>query len=110
MVAGARLGVGCEKGWSNTERGVDARVDMIDSTYARSSKVPPDHQLNRVSRLAACRMPTNASVEEAAPPKVAARPPPFPACKRTAATTTRLSRISRTTKNVNIAPGMKFST
>jgi hypothetical protein len=45
-------------------------------------------------------MPMNASAEELAPPKLAATPPPFPACRRMAATSTRLSSISRTSKRV----------
>jgi hypothetical protein len=75
---------------------------MSWSMKASAMKIPPVHQLVLVSRLAACRVPTNESAEDAAPPKVAARPPPFPACRSTAAMSTRLSMRRRISRNVYI--------
>jgi hypothetical protein len=40
------------------------------------------------------------SAADVAPPKLAARPPPFPLCSRIAATRTTLSRINRMSRNV----------
>jgi hypothetical protein len=48
-------------------------------------------------------VPSSESAELLTPPKLAARPPPFPLCKRMAAISTRLSRMSRIRRNVNIA-------
>jgi hypothetical protein len=46
-----------------------------------------------------------ASADELAPPKLAATPPPFPACRRTAAISTRLSMMRRIRRKVYIRWG-----
>ena len=63
---------------------------------------PPPHQLVLVSRLPAWRVPRSESAELLTPPKLAARPLPFPACSRMAVISTRLSMMSRTSRNVNM--------
>jgi len=69
---------------------------------ASAMKIPPPHQLVRVSRLAAWRVPTKESEDDEAPPNEAERPPPLPACMSTAAISTTLSRTRRTSMNVYI--------
>src|SRR6185437_7125496 len=73
----------CENGSSSTERGVDACALMSCSRYASPMKMPADHHVVFVSRLAACRVPMNESGDEPAPPNAADNPPPFGDCKRT---------------------------
>jgi len=70
---------------------------------ARSRKMPPAHQLTRVSRVPACLVPMKESDEELAPPKLAARPPPFPLWRRIAAPSIMLSMTRRIRKKVYIA-------
>jgi len=102
--AGAEVGAGAvvevPNPFSRTERGTEVCVDMICRTKLRARKIPPDHQLALVRRFPACLIPMNASGEELAPPKLAARPLPFPLCSRTAAMRTIQSRISRVRRNV----------
>jgi hypothetical protein len=98
-VAGAVAGVR-ESGWSSTDVGTRVRVDAICSKKQRNRNTPPDHQLALVNRFPACRVPINASVDELAPPKLAASPPPLPDCKRIAAIRTTLSRKRRMSRNL----------
>ena len=72
--------------WSRIERGPLRRDEASDSRNARPINSPPHHQLILVSRLPACLVPRMASAELVTPPKLAAKPPPFPACSRMAAT------------------------
>lgn len=79
-VAGAgapRVGAGrnCS---SRTDFGAVPRTERIDNRSDRKRKIPPLHQLDFVRRFAAWRVPTNESDDDAAPPKLAASPPPFP--------------------------------
>ena len=69
---------------------------------ASARKSPPPHQLICVKRFPAWRMPSSESADELMPPKLAARPPPLPLCARMASTSTILSRIRRTRRNVYI--------
>jgi len=88
---------------SKTERGTPRPTVISDMRYAIPMKRPASHHVALVSRLAACRVPTNASVDEEVPPKLAAKPDPFPAWRRTTTTSSRLTRTSRTSRKVNIA-------
>ena len=104
--AGAVAGTGgCVKASSSTDFGVRSRVDASESTKARKRKIAPPHQLVRVSRFPAWRVPSSESAELLTPPKVAASPPPFPLWRSMAAISTRLSMTSRTRRNVNIPAG-----
>ncbi|HXY29103.1 MAG TPA: hypothetical protein VEI06_00210 [Gemmatimonadaceae bacterium] len=76
---------------------------MSASAYASAMKMPALHHVVRVRRFAAWRVPTKASGEEDAPPKLAARPPPRPAWSRTAAPKTTLSITRRVRRKVYIA-------
>jgi hypothetical protein len=87
---------------SRTDLGTRDRVDMSCRMNARARKIPPDHQEIVVNRLPACRIPMNDSGDELAPPKLDAKPPPVPLCIKMAATRTRLSIMSKTSKNVYI--------
>ncbi len=72
----------------------------MERTSDRNRKIAAPHQLVFVSRLPACRVPSSESAELLTPPKVAASPFPLPACSRMAVTSTMLSRIRRTSRNV----------
>ena len=63
---------------------------MIWRMKASARNTPPPHHVTRVRSVAACRVPTNESDEDDAPPKLADRPLPFPDCSSTAAIRTRL--------------------
>lgn len=64
-----------------TDWGARAREDMIDKVSANTMKIVPEIQVVRVSTVVACRPPRRPSVI-AEPPPTAARPPPFPDCRR----------------------------
>ena len=97
--AGALVGGGVTA-WSSTDLGARVCADAICKTNAIPRKSAPDHQLIFVSRLPACRVPMNASGDELTPPKLAAMPVPLPLCNRIPATSTKLSRISTTRRDV----------
>src|SRR5437879_2716200 len=94
VAAGAVGAGGWVNVWSRIERGAVRRVEFSDKRNARARKIPPNHQLAFVSRLPACLVPRMASAELVTPPKLAARPPPFPACSRMTATRSTLSMAS----------------
>jgi hypothetical protein len=94
------VGAGVLSDLSSTDAGAPGRADAICSTNARNRKIPPHVQLVFVRRLPACRVPMSESAADVAPPKLAASPPPFPAWRRIATTSTRLSRMSRMMRNV----------
>lgn len=77
--------------FSKTDLGARLRVDMICRTNASPRKTAPPHQLTLVSRFPACLTPISASGDELAPPKLAARPPPFPLWARMAPITRKQS-------------------
>lgn len=82
---------------SSTDFGAEARAPITCSRNASPRKIPPHHQLMVVRRLPAWRVPISESDEELDPPKFAASPPPFPACKRT----TAMSRSASMTRSVS---------
>ena len=85
---------------SRTDFGALLRDDINCNAKARPRKIPPHDQLALVNRLPACRVPITESDDELAPPKFAAKPPPFPDWSRMAALSTKASRMSSTRRNV----------
>jgi hypothetical protein len=67
---------------------------------ARKRKIPPLHQVAFVKRLPVCREPKSELAELLTPPKVAARPWPWPLCRSTATIKTMLSMVRSTIRNV----------
>ncbi len=97
--AGMAAGGGLANVSSRTDLGAWARVDMICSMNASPRKMPAHHHVALVRIVPAWRIPMNASGEELAPPKFAARPLPFPACSRIVAMRISASR-TRITSSV----------
>lgn len=71
---------------------VAARPDIRESANESVRKIPPVHQVARVKSVAAWRLPKSVSEPAPAAP-IAARPPPFPAWRRT--TTIKRTASSR---------------
>src|SRR5688500_2335205 len=69
---------------------------------ARARNAPPSHQLALVSTLPAWRVPMMESEDELAPPKLAAMPPPFPACSSTTPMRSTASIIRMISRSVYI--------
>jgi hypothetical protein len=79
------------RSWRSLE---EARVpaDISDRRRESTRKIPPHHQLMRVSRVTDCRLPSTLSV---VPPPSEASPPPCPAWSRTTVASRSASRIRR---------------
>ena len=88
---------------SSTDFGTELRPPMTCRMSERPRKMPPHHHVIDVSRFPACRVPINASDDELAPPKFAAKPPPFPDCKRTTTISNRASRTRIVSRKVYMA-------
>jgi len=74
--------------------------EITASMNARNRNTPPPIQLSFVSRVAACRPPMKESVEEEAPPKVAASPPPLPDWSKMMTHRRTASRMRTMSRNV----------
>ena len=98
---GVAAGV-CVNPLSRIDVGALPRVDISCRKNARPRKRPPAHQAIFVSTLPACLVPMNESAAVETPPNEAASPPPFADCMRTAATRTRASMMSMTSRKVYI--------
>ena len=78
-------------------------ADMTARISDTNRKMPAHHQVTLVSRVVAWRPPMNCSVP--APPPSDARPPPWPACSRTAVVRIRASSVRRISSKVYMRRG-----